>query len=557
MESRILVLAYEYTLGGAQAQLRHIIHALDAQGRLTDVYIANSLRRDQDPLLEEDIRQLRHVTFFELSLHGKSVYGEREALRDFVRAHTGRNYSTVLIFQNIYVPLIPFFKELGIPTVYSERLDAQQICEDASFRSSVVQSDILTANSMCAAKRMEKVFGRNIRVVLNGKEPRERIPYRHPKQIRNILVPCRIDPIKNLMLVLDMAFQHKDRAFEIRFVGETQYKKYAAKMKARIQEQDLSHRIALIGYRKDMEAEYAWADLVVLPSLAEGTPNVVLEAFQYGRPVIVSDIESERDIVTDKQLRFSPKDPEELYACIQHIEKMTEAEKETMLETHSRFVIANYSLSNMTDTFIRFLREAETLERVPQQAAGYAACESDLRSVILEHEKKERFYSLLCRWNQRLQKGECAERYFLKRGQKEIAIYGFRELGELLYQELNGSSVKVKCILDKNADQIDVEDIPVLVPEAASGITVDAVVVTAVTCFDQIQETWRAFWDCEIISLEDIIYGGEKSEEVYLGRSRGICGRGHEKNRERECRIFLPVRSEEAGGGRNPRDFPG
>lgn len=40
------------------------------------------------------------------------------------------------------------------------------------------------------------------------------------------------------------------------------------------------------------------------PSRVEGTPNVVMEAYAYGSPVIVSDIEAERDIVRNLNLRF-------------------------------------------------------------------------------------------------------------------------------------------------------------------------------------------------------------------------------------------------------------
>lgn len=94
--------------------------------------------------------------------------------------------------------------------------------------------------------------------------------------------------------------------------------------------------------------------------------------------------------------------------------------------------------------------------------------------------------------------------YFQRQNIKSIAIYGMSYVGERLLQELNDSEVEVKYAIDKNAEGI-FADIDVIQPDEDLPI-VDAIVVTPIFYFDEIENMLEQKTEIEILSMEDILY---------------------------------------------------
>jgi glycosyltransferase involved in cell wall biosynthesis len=59
----------------------------------------------------------------------------------------------------------------------------------------------------------------------------------------------------------------------------------------------LGNRLRLLGYRNDVAAVLAAADIFALPSYFEGLPMSVIEAMLTGLPVVASDIDGPREQV--------------------------------------------------------------------------------------------------------------------------------------------------------------------------------------------------------------------------------------------------------------------
>lgn len=126
------------------------------------------------------------------------------------------------------------------------------------------------------------------------------------------------------------------------------------------------------------------------------------------------------------------------------------------------------------------------------------------QKIQVKSDKHFALFLMANQWIKVKQEGKHLTSYFEKNNYKKIAVYGMSYAGETLVDELKDSSVTIAYGIDKNADSI-YADIDVFSVDADLA-PVDAVVVTAITFFDQIEEKLSEKLDCPIISLEDILY---------------------------------------------------
>ncbi|MCI9464168.1 MAG: hypothetical protein HFI48_09850 [Lachnospiraceae bacterium] len=114
------------------------------------------------------------------------------------------------------------------------------------------------------------------------------------------------------------------------------------------------------------------------------------------------------------------------------------------------------------------------------------------------------YYFIYDQWLSLHQRGKTLVEYFEEKGYKTVAIYGLKELGERLYDELKDSGITVKYIIDKNADDL-YADVGVVTPDDNLE-PVDVIVVTACYYFDQINKMLNERVEYPVVSLEDILY---------------------------------------------------
>jgi glycosyltransferase involved in cell wall biosynthesis len=111
------------------------------------------------------------------------------------------------------------------------------------------------------------------------------------------------NPIKGLETFVEAAGQvdtASDGQVEFIMAGArlATQKAYTARINAMIQQLDMKRRLVLRDYVDDVPAMISDLDIVVMSSIKEGCPNVVLEAMATGKPVIASNVGCVTELVS-------------------------------------------------------------------------------------------------------------------------------------------------------------------------------------------------------------------------------------------------------------------
>jgi glycosyltransferase involved in cell wall biosynthesis len=136
----------------------------------------------------------------------------------------------------------------------------------------------------------------------------EILPYRSNENEKPVIINISsFVPEKNHDLLIDIfeAFYKQHGKGFLWLVGEG---KLLGAIKQKAKHKGLSDRIKFWGPRKDAVSLLKGADVMVLPSLVEGLPGVILEAFACHIPVVASDVGGISEIIEDGKTGFISKD---------------------------------------------------------------------------------------------------------------------------------------------------------------------------------------------------------------------------------------------------------
>ena len=142
----------------------------------------------------------------------------------------------------------------------------------------------------------------------------------------------------------------------------------------------------------------------------------------------------------------------------------------------------------------------EIIEKKPIYADQ---CIAMIISKQQDRDKQNSYYSVLNQWLSLRQRGKSLSTYFECSGYKTIAIYGMKDLGERLCEELKDSGIVVSYGIDRNYANINAEMI-VVSPEDNLR-PVDVIVVTSFFYYDEIRLKIEEKVECPIISLQEIV----------------------------------------------------
>lgn len=131
------------------------------------------------------------------------------------------------------------------------------------------------------------------------------------------------------------------------------------------------------------------------------------------------------------------------------------------------------------------------------------------RIICAKQERVEMFrkmFHLMCRWSLHRDWKKPVLEYLSNSNYKNIAVYGIGKISKVLQNELMKTDIKISYGIDDHeilSDDIKIyflsDDLP----------PVDAVIVTSIYCYEQIERILSNKLKCPIVSLEHIVYAAE------------------------------------------------
>ena len=119
------------------------------------------------------------------------------------------------------------------------------------------------------------------------------------------------------------------------------------------EELNLNNNLHFLGKRNDVSQIMSCCDVFLLPSLIEGLPGVILEAFVNKLPVVAYNVGGVKEVVINKKTGFLvPKDDE--LAFISNLKNALSQDNSYLKDTAFELVTTHYSNESIAKKFIKF-----------------------------------------------------------------------------------------------------------------------------------------------------------------------------------------------------------
>jgi len=176
-----------------------------------------------------------------------------------------------------------------------------------------------------------------------------------PSQIPLIGYVGRLSPEKRLCDLISAFSLLPDKDVHLVIVGEGPEKSALTSLAALL---DVAPRVHFTGYLENVGPVFAGLSVFVLASSFEGMSNSLLEAMASGCPVVVSDVDGNRELVRDREtgLLFTPGDVKKMFRAME-CALLCPSQARTYAAAARRFVLSTYSEDAFLEKWREFLFE--------------------------------------------------------------------------------------------------------------------------------------------------------------------------------------------------------
>lgn len=199
----------------------------------------------------------------------------------------------VSFLADVNVHTILAMKGLGIKLIVSERNDPRNDPQQSWIRKirDVVYKKVdgIVFQTLDAKKYFDKILSHKTKSEIIENPLKENLPfYEGSNESREFITACRLNPQKNLYLMLDSLKKVNEEGVpcSLKIYGDGPLKK---ELNQYILDNNLSSIVALCGFEKNIHEKMKVAAGFIISSDYEGISNSMLEALAIGVPVIATD----------------------------------------------------------------------------------------------------------------------------------------------------------------------------------------------------------------------------------------------------------------------------
>lgn len=169
--------------------------------------------------------------------------------------------------------------------------------------------------------------------------------------------PANFWPHKNHRMLLTAygmyISRHPESRLDLVFTGALDEAQH--KLQSDVKQMGLERRVHFLGYLPEDQLTAVWqgCSFLVFPSLYEGFGIPVLEAMQFGKPVICSNVTSLPEVAGDAALYFDPRKPEEIVKNIEKIMGNEELYADLVRRGNER--LSNFQFQDMVEKYLHVI----------------------------------------------------------------------------------------------------------------------------------------------------------------------------------------------------------
>lgn len=181
-----------------------------------------------------------------------------------------------------------------------------------------------------------------------------------------MIVVARVQPQKNVLNFIRSLSKvgcNGEKKIVVDWYGDLSNSKYVNECKTLCGEMGVDSILTFRGEVQNVLEQYVCSDVLCLPSLYEGTPNVICEAMACGLPILCSDVCDNCKYVENdvNGYRFDPVDPEDIANKINMFMQLDKTQRQSMSRKSRSMAEELFSKEKFAEEWISVIKKITKL----------------------------------------------------------------------------------------------------------------------------------------------------------------------------------------------------